>query len=146
MAEKSLYSTHVMNHDGLTGTTYVEGNEGLTLGVSSSLMDAPGTNPEQFIGFAVSTCFNGTIRLVEERKKLPQESTIRTTVDIVKDAVGYKFVVHTQIKFDTLDKSTASGVVDAALDECPVAKLIKANADVFFEIVDDFDSDPTLGE
>lgn len=35
MAEKSLYSTHVMNHDGLTGTTYVEGNEGLTLGVSS---------------------------------------------------------------------------------------------------------------
>ncbi len=62
MAEKSLYSTHVMNHDGLTGTTYVEGNEGLTLGVSSSLMDAPGTNPEQFIGFAVSTCFNGTVR------------------------------------------------------------------------------------
>lgn len=45
MAERSLYHTYVRNENGLVGESYVEGNQGLALGVSSSLIDAPGTNP-----------------------------------------------------------------------------------------------------
>lgn len=51
----SLYHTEVVNEHGLVGESFVRGNEGLALGVSSSLIDSPGTNPEQFIGFALST-------------------------------------------------------------------------------------------
>lgn len=43
MAERSLYHTYVRNENGLVGESYVEGNQGLALGVSSSLIDAPGT-------------------------------------------------------------------------------------------------------
>ena len=68
MAERSLYHTYVRNENGLVGESYVEGNQGLALGVSSSLIDAPGTNPEQFIAFALSTCFNATIRIVQHRE------------------------------------------------------------------------------
>ena len=41
MAERSLYHTYVRNENGLVGESYVEGNQGLALGVSSSLIDAP---------------------------------------------------------------------------------------------------------
>lgn len=134
----SLYHTEVVNEHGLTGQSYVRGNEGLALGVSSSLMDSPGTNPEQFIGFALSTCFNATIGIVERQNKIKPDSIIHTAVDIVKDTKGYKFIVHCQILFHDLDNEQAQKMVDEALDQCPVAKLLKANENVSFEIVDQF--------
>ncbi|EHO54188.1 OsmC family protein [Lentilactobacillus kisonensis] len=134
----SLYHTEVVNEHGLTGQSYVRGNEGLALGVSSSLMDSPGTNPEQFIGFALSTCFNATIGIVERQNKIKPDSIIHTAVDIVKDTKGYKFIVRCQILFHDLDNEQAQKMVDEALDQCPVAKLLKANENVSFEIVDQF--------
>lgn len=89
MAERSLYHTYVRNENGLVGESYVEGNQGLALGVSSSLIDAPGTNPEQFIAFALSTCFNATIRIVQHREGTAEDSQLRTRVDIVRDKIGY---------------------------------------------------------
>lgn len=87
MAERSLYHTYVRNENGLVGESYVEGNQGLALGVSSSLIDAPGTNPEQFIAFALSTCFNATIRIVQHREGTAEDSQLRTRVDIVRDKI-----------------------------------------------------------
>ncbi|WP_283679409.1 OsmC family protein [Lentilactobacillus sp. Marseille-Q4993] len=136
--EGSLYHTEIVNEKGLTGQSYVRGNEGLALGVSSSLLEGPGTNPEQFIGFALSTCFNATIGLVEGQHKLKHDSVIHTGVDILKDTKGYKFIVRCEILFHELDNATAQQMVDEALDQCPVAKLLKANENVTFEIVDQF--------
>lgn len=149
MNEKSLYHTFVSNHDGLKGVSYVEnqsGNEGLSLGVSSSLINAPGANPEQFIGFALSTCFNATVRIVERRMKLPEDSKLKTRVDIVKDVKGYKFLVEAQILFEHIDLQTAQQVIDEAIDECPVAKLLKDNEGVTFKVVSEFDQEETFGE
>ncbi|MFD1125650.1 OsmC family protein [Lentilactobacillus raoultii] len=134
----SLYHTEVVNEHGLTGQSYVHGNEGLALGVSSSLLNSPGTNPEQFIGFALSTCFNATIGIVERQHKLEPDSIIHTGVDIVKDTKGYKFIVRCEIFFNKLDDEQGKQMVTEALDQCPVAKLLKANENVTFEVVDKF--------
>jgi len=146
MVDGSLYHTYVKNEAGLVGESYVEGNEALALGVSSSLIDAPGVNPEQFIGFALSTCFNATLRIVQHREHLNEDSQVRTRVDIVKDNPGYKFIVEAQILLPSIDGDTAQHVVDTALDECPVAKLLKDNDTVSFRIVSEFTDEPQLGE
>ncbi len=137
--EGSKYHTEIVNEKGLTGQTYVRGNEGLSLGVSSSLLNSPGANPEQFIGFALSTCFNATIGLVESQHGLKHDSIVHTGVDIVKDTEGYKFIVQAQIMFQELDNEKGQEMVDEALNQCPVAKLLKANENVTFKVVDKFD-------
>ncbi len=142
----SLYHTFVQNHNGLTGTSFVEGDEGLALGVSSSLIKAPGTNPEQFIGFALATCFNATIRIVQHRQSQPENSQLRVRVDIEHDTIGYQFIVTAQIRMPGYDESAAQAIIAQALDECPVAKLLKDNQNVHFQLVDDFSDDPLLGE
>lgn len=134
----SLYHTEVVNEHGLVGESFVRGNEGLALGVSSSLIDSPGSNPEQFIGFALSTCFNATIGMVERKYHIKPDTIIHTAVDGLKDTKGYKFVVRCQILFHELDDEQAQKIVDEALDTCPVAKLLKANENVTFEVVDQF--------
>lgn len=141
MAERSLYHTYVRNENGLVGESYVEGNQGLALGVSSSLIDAPGTNPEQFIAFALSTCF-----IVQHREGTAEDSQLRTRVDITRDKIGYKFIVDAQILMPSHTREEAQKIVTQALDECPVAKLLKENENVSFRIVDDFTDEPTLGE
>ncbi|WP_461214266.1 OsmC family protein [Lacticaseibacillus sp. GG6-2] len=146
MPMASLYHTFVQNHNGLTGTSFVEGDEGLALGVSSSLIKAPGTNPEQFIGFALATCFNATIRIVQHRQSQPENSQLRVRVDIEHDTIGYQFIVTAQIRMPGYDESAAQAIIAQALDECPVAKLLKDNQNVHFQLVDDFSDDPLLGE
>ncbi|MFD1430827.1 OsmC family protein [Lacticaseibacillus mingshuiensis] len=146
MSEVSLYHTYVQNHNGLTGTSFVEGDKGLALGVSSSLIKAPGTNPEQFIGFALATCFNATIRLVEAREKTAEDSALRVRVDIVKDDPGYKFLVTALIAMPEHERQDAERIIAVALDECPVAKLLKDNENVVFRLVDDLNAEPVLGE
>ncbi|WP_054670720.1 OsmC family protein [Lentilactobacillus senioris] len=147
MTEKSLYHTYVHNQDGLVGLSYVVGQEGLSLGVSSSLVPAPGgANPEQFIGFALSTCFNATLRIVQRRLKMPINSEVRTRVDEFKDTQGYKFTVEAQILMPDYSEADAKKVINIALDECPTAKLLKDNEGVTFRLVDNFGEEPVLGE
>ncbi|HAT54751.1 MAG TPA: dihydroneopterin aldolase [Lactobacillus sp.] len=144
--EGSLYHTHVINENGLVGQSFVQGNEGLSLGVSSSLVNASGTNPEQFIGFALSTCFNATLRIVEQQRHIPQDTQVRTRVDIVKDSLGYKFIVDAQIMFPNENQTDAQSILEDALNQCPVAKLLKENENVNFRIVDAFTDDDTGDE
>lgn len=146
MSNVSLYHTFVQNHNGLTGTSFVEGDEGLALGVSSSLIAAPGTNPEQFIGFALATCFNATIRLIEAREHTPEDSKVRVRIDITRDQPGYQFLVAAQIQMPQHDEADAQRLIATALDECPVAKLLKDNKNVSFQLVDQFTDDASLGE
>ncbi|WP_223801355.1 hypothetical protein [Lentilactobacillus hilgardii] len=56
----------------------------------------------------------------------------------MKDTVGYKFIVRCQIFFNKLDNQQGQQMVDEALNQCPVAKLLKANENVTFEVVDKF--------
>ncbi|GAB6091854.1 OsmC family protein [Furfurilactobacillus curtus] len=136
--EGSLYHTRVVNENGLVGQSFVEGNEGLSIGVSSSLIKAAGANPEQFVGFALSTCFNATLRLVEQQRGLAQDTEVLTQVDILKDTLGYKFIVAAQVMFPNANEVDAQSILADALNQCPVAKLLKDNDNVNFRIVDKF--------
>ena len=102
--------------------------------------------PEQFIAFALSTCFNATIRIVQHREGTAEDSQLRTRVDIVRDKIGYKFIVDAQILMPSHTREEAQKIVTQALDECPVAKLLKENENVTFRIVDEFTDERTLGE
>lgn len=145
--EGSLYHTRVVNENGLVGQSFVEGNEGLSIGVSSSLIQASGANPEQFVGFALSTCFNATLRLVEQQRGLAQDTEVLTQVDILKDTLGYKFIVDAQIMFPNANEADAQSILADALNQCPVAKLLKDNDNVNFRIVDKFgDTTTNYGE
>lgn len=135
----SLYHTEAVNEKGLSGVSFIRGNEGLALGVSSSLVKGAGTNPEQLVGLAVSTCFNATIELVERLHNLPHNSVVHTGVDQLKDDTGYQFVVRIQILFNGTPHDEAVKLVEEAKNYCPVAKLIKENANVTFEVVDQFE-------
>lgn len=144
--DESLYHTYAQNHQGLTGTSFIEGDEGLALGVSSSLIKAPGTNPEQLIGLALATCFNATIRIIQHRERTTEDSQLRTRVDLARDAVGYKFLIDAQIRMPSHTREEAQAIIAKALDECPVAKLLKANESVSFRLVEDFEDDGQYGE
>lgn len=135
----SLYHTEAVNEKGLSGVSFIRGNESLALGVSSSLVKGAGTNPEQLIGLAVSTCFNATIEIIERMHNLPHKSVVHTGVDQLKDDTGYQFIVRIQILMAGVDHDQARALVDEAKNYCPVAKLIKQNANVTFEVVDQFE-------
>lgn len=137
--EGSLYHTEVVNEKGLSGVSFVRGNEQLALGVSSSLVKGAGTNAEQLIGLAVSTCFNGTLELVERDHKLAHRSVVHTGVDMLKDGEGYEFIIRIQILMEGVDHDQAVQLVEEAKNRCPVAKLIKTNANVSFTVVDQFE-------
>lgn len=134
----SLYHTEAVNEKGLSGVSFIRGNEGLALGVSSSLVKGSGTNPEQLVGLAISTCFNATIQIIEQQHHLPHTSVVQTGVDQLKDDTGYKFVVRVQVMMTGVDHDQAQSLVDEAQNYCPVAKMIKQNANVSFEVVDEF--------
>ncbi|GAX04748.1 OsmC/Ohr family protein [Secundilactobacillus pentosiphilus] len=134
----SLYHTEAVNEKGLSGVSFIRGNEGLALGVSSSLVKGSGTNPEQLVGLAISTCFNATIQIIEQQHHLPHTSVVQTGVDQLKDETGYKFVVRVQVMMTGVDRNQAQSLVDEAKNYCPVAKMIKQNANVSFEVVDEF--------
>ena len=134
----SLYHTEAVNEKGLSGVSFIRGNEGLALGVSSSLLKGSGTNPEQLVGLAVSTCFNASIEIIEKQHNLPHTSVVHTGVDQLKDDTGYKFIVRIQVLMTGVDHDQAQALVDEAKNYCPVAKMIKQNANVSFEVVDEF--------
>ncbi|MFC6164249.1 OsmC family protein [Lactiplantibacillus dongliensis] len=124
----SLYTTQAINTDGLQGNTYVPG--GLTVPVSSPLSAAPGTNPEQLIGLALSTCLNATLELIEKEQRVPHQSTVVTTVKLSRDQQGYQFLVDATVTIPEVDQDTAVAWLKLAEARCPVAKLLAGSANV----------------
>ncbi len=118
--EGSLYHAEVVNEKGLSGVSFIRGNEQLALGVSSSLVKGAGTNAEQLIGLTVSTCFNGTLELVERSHNLPHKSVIHTGVDMVKDGEGYAFILRIQILMEGVAHDQAEALVEEAKDRSPL--------------------------
>lgn len=135
---KSLYHTYVANETGLPGTSYVASPEGLSLGVSSPLTDAPGTNPEQLIGLALATCLNATLHINEANHHQPVDAAVRVRVDMAPDTEGYQFFLHAEVRMPQHDHHSAQAMLALAQRRCPVAKLVGPSANVTIELVDEF--------
>lgn len=135
---QSLYTTYAVNATGLPGTSYIDAKEGLQLGVSSPLSDAPGTNPEQLIGLALATCLNATLHLIEQRQHEPLDAAVRVRVDMGEDTAGYQFTLNAQVRLPKHSPEAAQALLAQAERECPVAKLVGASANVNIALVEEF--------
>ncbi|MFD1548122.1 OsmC family protein [Levilactobacillus fuyuanensis] len=131
-----LYRTVAANDAGLESHSYVP--DGLDVLTSHPLNDAPGANPEQFIGLALSTCLNATLEAIEERRDLPHSSQVHTIVEMARDTRGFQFYLTAEVKIPGVDHETALAMVDLAERRCPVAKLIGDNDNVVVKLVTEF--------
>ncbi|WP_125573339.1 OsmC family protein [Levilactobacillus huananensis] len=134
----SLYQTIAANDDGLEGHAYIA-DGGLDVLTSDPLNDQPGTNPEQLLGLALSTCLNATLAAIEKRDGLPHTSQVHTRVEFARDYRGFQFYVTAQVIIPGVEVSTAQQMVDLAERRCPVAKLLSGNANVQIVLVDHID-------
>lgn len=131
-----LYRTVANNDDGLESRSYVPG--GLDVKTSTPLSAAPGANPEQFVGLALSTCLNATLEAIEKRRDLPHTSQVHTIVEMARDRRGFQFYVTAEIRLPGIDRQTAEAMVTLAESRCPVAKLLGGSENVVVKLVDDF--------
>ncbi|WP_407887518.1 OsmC family protein [Levilactobacillus sp. N40-8-2] len=131
-----LYRTVAANDTGLESHSYIPG--GLDVLTSHPLNDAPGANPEQFMGLALSTCLNATLEAIEERRNLPHSSQVHTIVEMARDIHGFQFYLTAEVKIPGVDHKTAVSMVDLAERRCPVAKLIGNSDNVVVKLVTEF--------
>ncbi|AVK62045.1 dihydroneopterin aldolase [Lactobacillus sp. CBA3605] len=123
-----LYTTQAVNEDGITGQAYVP--SGLAVPVSSPLSANEGSNPEQLVGLALSTCLNATLEAIEAEHHYPHQSKVVTTVQLSRDRFGYQFWVDAQVTIPSVDATTAVHWLALAESRCPVAKLLGTSATV----------------
>ncbi|MDV0429553.1 OsmC family protein [Lactiplantibacillus sp. DA1] len=127
-----LYTTHAVNEDGIEGQAYVP--EGLRVTVSSPLKAVPGTNPEQLIGLALSTCLNATLEAIEKEHGQNHQSKVDTTVKMSRDRFGYQFFLDARVTIPEVDAETAAHWLAIAETRCPVAKLVGSSANVTIQL------------
>lgn len=124
------YQTEAVNRDGGTGAAGVAG--GLTVKVSSPLdpdRDPTGTNPEQLLALAWSTCLNATAQAVVARQS---RTSVRVEVSLNDDEAsgGFEFHVDAYLSVEGASIGETQKVTDAAHARCPVSKLLKGAATV----------------
>jgi len=93
-----------------------------------------GTNPEELFSLGYAACFNGALRLVAQKAKIPiGESTVSVDVSlgltqVEPMRVGIAAKVHAQIK--DVDDETAQKVTEMAHEFCPYSRATRGNIDV----------------
>ncbi|MGX7418450.1 OsmC family protein [Carnobacterium gallinarum] len=121
--EKSLFHTEVINSDGVAGKAYVK-NGGLSVTVSSPLSSDTGTNPEELLGLAYSTCLNATVQTILKEQGTINKSTVQINVDLIPEAVGYHFDVQAFVWIEDFSLAESTIIVAAAELRCPISKLL----------------------
>ena len=124
------YRTQAINRDGGDGTAGVP--DGLTVTVSSPLnpdRDPAGTNPEQLLALAWSTCLNATAQAVVGGRA---RTAVRVEVELhdATTGTGYEFHVDAYLSVEGASADESQRVLDAAHSRCPVSKLLGGAATV----------------
>lgn len=128
MAEdKLLYTTRVHNDQGIKGTAWVEGENGLRVATSSPLKpQEAGTNPEQLIALSWATCLNATIEIALDRhgiKDVTSEVAIQVDYKLNKETKVTYFDFKVDVFLD-LPRDQAETIVYEAESRCPVSQII----------------------
>ncbi|MGX7074772.1 OsmC family protein [Globicatella sanguinis] len=135
MEYKSLYHTEVINRDGIEGVAYINEADGLQVQVSSPTKNIPGTNPEQLLGLALTTCLNATIEAEEKRRGYEHQAVVKAEIDLAPDEPGYQFFIAVKVAMPHLEKAEAQSILAISLKRCPVVKLLKDSENVTIELV-----------
>lgn len=123
--DKPLFETKIVNTDGVDGVAYVDKADGLRVITSSPLSEAPGTNPEELFGLAMTTCLNATIQALLKARGFENKSRVESEIQLKREAngIGYFFDVKLFASVEDFDLKEAEKVVDSAEKRCPVSKL-----------------------
>ncbi|MFJ1627339.1 OsmC family protein [Marinilactibacillus psychrotolerans] len=123
--DKPLFETKIVNKNGVDGVAYVNTSEGLRVVTSSPLSDAPGTNPEELFGLAMTTCLNATIQSLLKARGFANESRVESTIQLKRESsgVGFFFDVKLFASIKDFDFKEAEQIVASAEKRCPVSKL-----------------------
>ncbi|WP_423189303.1 OsmC family protein [Alkalibacterium sp. f15] len=135
--ENHLFEATVHNNDGVEGTAYVEGDNRLSVTVSSPTSDKPGTNPEELFGLSLTTCLNATIQALLKARGMDNKSKVTAKVQLRREenGVGYYFQIYTFAAIEGLDLIRANDIVQSADKRCPVAKLTQNASTIELETV-----------
>lgn len=97
----------------------------------------PGTNPEQLFAAGYSACFLGALKFVagQERVKLPEATSVSSTVGIGAIPTGFGIEVDLQISVPGLPREQAQALVDKAHIVCPYSNATRNNIDVRLSLV-----------
>lgn len=135
MTQDYLFESVAINTDGVDGSAYIEHEGGLKVDVSSPLNDAPGTNPEELLGLALSTCFNATLKAILEEHHLEKETRVEVPVQLKKeeDGLSYYFEVYVHAMIQDLPIEEAKKIVEITSHRCPVYKLMHGSHTVHLE-------------
>ena len=125
----ATYRTQAINSHGADGAAHVPG--GLGVDVTSPLgvnVDA-GTNPEQLLALAWSTCLNATAQVIVGGDR---RTSVRVEVELHPSlpGPGYEFHVDAYLSAEGATHAQAEEILSAAHARCPVSKLISASATV----------------
>lgn len=123
--DKPLFETKIVNTDGVDGVAYVDKTDGLRVITSSPLSEAPGTNPEELFGLAMTTCLNATIQSLLKARGLENKSRVESEIQLKRESngIGYFFDVKLFASVEDFDLKEAEKIVKSAEKRCPVSKL-----------------------
>lgn len=130
----TLYETDVYNQDGIQGYAYVPHE--ISVAVSDpQKSDIPGTNPEQLLGLALSTCFNATLQAIESEQGLEHRASVNVHVKMIKANTGLEFLVQARVNIPGVSQAHAQEMVNQAEKRCPVSKLLSGSPNYSVELV-----------
>lgn len=126
-----LYTARTRTTGGREGAARSDDGR-LDVKLSSPGSKGAGTNPEQLFAAGWSACFEGAIKLVAGKLKvpLPVEPSIDAEVDLGKAAGHYALAARLNVSLPGVDRETAQAIVEAAHEVCPYSRAIKGNIDV----------------
>lgn len=137
MNQAALYSTKIVNEDGIQGQSIVIEPEHFAVQVSSpTKVNQVGTNPEQLLGLALVTCLNATIEAEEKRRGYAHQAKVTADVSLHHDNPGYQFLVKVSVEMPHLENSEAQAIFDVSLTRCPVVKLLQHSNHVTYQFVE----------
>lgn len=121
------YRTQAINSDGGDGTAHVPG--GLAVAVTSPLganVDV-GTNPEQLLALAWSTCLNATAQVIVNGDR---RTSVRVEVELhpSEPGPGYEFQADAYLSVEGATHTQTEEILAAAHARCPVSKLLRSSA------------------
>ena len=90
------------------------------------------SNPEQLFAAGYAACFLGAMKFVagQRKIKLPDDTTIASTVGIGAIPGGFGIEVAMDIKVPGMDRAQAEDIVQAAHKVCPYSNATRNNIDV----------------
>jgi osmotically inducible protein OsmC len=120
---RPLYTARVENVGGTAGEVRVE--NGPTLPTGGPSADATGSNPEQFLAMAWSTCLGETLKAVLREQRIDAATHVHVEVSLHFDpSGGYRFAPRALVSVEDVGEDEARRLAEAAHARCPVSRLL----------------------